>query len=730
MHADLTFRAALLAATASWLLASGAALAQAQTDQGNIEEPDATMASDAGLSGGSVATQTAQISATLPTVSITATRSPMEAFEYPGMVSVVDREQMQLLQPSSPDDVLRFIPNVEFVGGPRRTGEVPTIRGFSGPDVVVLIDGTRQNFGSAHDGRLFVDPSLLTSAEVLRGPASALYGSGGTGGVIELRTLDAADLLKPGERLGATFGGGYQFVNNELMARTMIFGRPEDNLDILGSVVHRNSGSIDLGNGTSLENTSDDIISGLVKGSYSPAPFHRIEASFQRFTNDAREPNNGQDADASDIVDKEVLADTYRLAYGYNDPANRLLDLDLVVYRTEFQVDETRLDSNGGGPVGELLERDVDTTGVRLDNRSRFEFSDSIGVTFTYGGEAYTDEQNGAAGGGERDGVPDAEAEFYGAFAQAELSIAEPFGALPGEVLIIPGVRYDYFHTDSEVDAANSDDAVSPRIGVSYLPTDWLLFFANYAHAFRAPTFDELYLTGTHFFIPVGAGVTNSFVPNPDLKPQRTETLEFGAGVDFDDVLEKGDRFKVKGTYFNIWGEDFIDLKVEQPELFVDCNPFIPGACNGITFLDNVPRAKLWGSEVEASYENARVRLALGYSHINGENRDTGAYLGSLAPEQVAFDAGLKLPEFDSIVGWRVLAAAKFDKVDDESEKRDGYVTHDIYAAWQPSKGPLEGLRLDLGVDNVFDKSYSRVYTEAKEAGVNVKGQVSYTLTW
>lgn len=717
MQADLAFRSVLLATAAGTLLLSSPAFGQ-----------DSASADDEPLPA-TAAEAPAQTAALLPTVSVTATRSPMEAFDYPGMVTVIGRGEMDLLQPASPDDVLRFVPNVEFMGGPRRTGEIPTIRGFSGPDVIVLLDGTRQNFGSAHDGRMFIDPSLLTSAEVLRGPASSLYGSGGTGGVIELRTLKASDLLAPGETFGATLGGGYQTVNNERMARTMLFGRPDDSFEILGSLVHRDSGSIDLGDGTSLENTSDDILSGLLKASYSPAPFHSIEASFQRFANDAEEPNNGQDPAGDDLVEKEIRADTYRLAYGYHDPGNNLIDLDLVVYRTEFQADETRLDANGSGPVGELLKRDVDTTGLRLDNRSRFDLGDSAAVTLTYGGETYFDEQDGAAGGGERDGVPDADAEFYGTFVQAELSVTE-LGPLPGELLVIPGLRYDYFKADSAIDDASSDDALSPRIGVSYLPTDWLMVFANYGHAFRAPTFDELYLTGQHFFIPVGAGVTNSFVPNPDLKPQRTETIEFGAGVDFDDVLGEGDRLMVKGTYFNIWGDDFIDLSVQQPELFVDCNPFIPGNCNGTTFLDNVPNAELWGSEIEASYENDRVRLSLGYAHINGENSDTGAYLGSLAPDQVTLDAGLKLPEADSIVGWRVLAAAKFDRVNDPSDERDGYVTHDLYFAWQPSEGPLDGLRLDLGVDNIFDKSYARVFTGANEAGTNFKGQVSYTLAW
>ncbi|HEX9782875.1 MAG TPA: TonB-dependent receptor plug domain-containing protein, partial [Opitutaceae bacterium] len=133
----------------------------------------------------------------LDTISVTATRNPIKSFEYPGMVSVIGREEIQSRQASTPDDILKFVPNVDFAGGPRRTGETPSIRGFSGPDVIVIFDGARQNFGSAHDGRFFIDPNLLKQVEVLRGSASSLYGSGGTGGVIEFRTKDATDYLAP-----------------------------------------------------------------------------------------------------------------------------------------------------------------------------------------------------------------------------------------------------------------------------------------------------------------------------------------------------------------------------------------------------------------------------------------------------------------------------------------------------------------------------------------------------
>ena len=664
------------------------------------------------------------------TISVTATRNPIKSFEYPGMVTVQNREDIQLLQPSSPDDILRFVPNVEFSGGPRRTGEVPSIRGFSGPDVVILFDGARQNYDSGHDGRFFIDPSVLKSVEVLRGPSSALYGSGGTGGVIEFRTIDAGDLLSGDETVGATVSAGYQTANRERIGTFTGYTKPVEGLDLVGSVTKRDSGSIELGNGSELDNSDDDIISGLAKASYTFADHHRIEGSFLTFNNEAEEPSNGQGLGSDDLVEKDIRTNTFRAAYGYHNPQDSLLDLDVLAYYTQSQADELRLDDLGAGPEGELLKRDVDTIGFRLDNRSRAMLTDDIGATFTYGGEFYRDVQDGASASGDREGVPDADTTFFGLFAQGEFAIAEPFGVLPGDVLIIPGVRFDSYSSSADLAEDNHDQAVSPSIKLAYLPVEWLNLFASYGHAFRAPHIDELYLSGVHFEIPVGAGVTNRFVSNPDLDPQRTQTFEFGGGMSFHDVFQDRDKLEFKASHFMVWGKNFIDLDVNQPELFIECNPFIPGDCDGTTNSTNVPKAKLWGSEIEVAYDGPRFLGSLGWSTIDGENRDTGAKLGSLTADRLTVIGGVKVPEVDSLVGWRSTFAAKFDKVDDPSEERDAYNVHDLFFAWQPNEGPLEGLRVDLGVDNVFDADYDRVFVGVPEQGRNFKALVSYSLKW
>jgi len=659
-------------------------------------------------------------------VTVTATTNPMAAFEYPGSVTVIGEDEIETTIPSTVDDIIEGTPNVTFAGGPRRTGEVPIIRGFSGQDVIVLLDGTRQNFISGHDGRFYLDPALIDQVEIVRGASSALYGSGGLGGVIEFRTKSASDFLAPGETYGTNVFLGYQTANDEFAPGITLFANPIEGLDLIGSFVYRTSGDIELGGGDVLD-ADDDILSGLFKANYQFGS-NNIEFGWTRYDASALEPNNGQaiEGSSNENVDKDLMAETFRLTYAYSDPDNDWVDLNAQVYYTRYRADEQRLDDALLGNPGELLTRDLNTIGLRIDNNSRFMIGDETNVVLTYGAEAYRDKQDGGAGDDDREGVPDAQSTFFGFFAQAEISTPAPLG-LPGSFLIIPGIRYDNYSSSSDIAEDNHDQSVSPKLGVSYLPTDWMMVYASYAHAFSAPNLNDLYATGLHFDMGFAQ---NYFIPNPNLKPQTTRTFEAGLGFDFEDILWLNDRFTAKGGYFRTWAKDLISFDVYQP---VPPGCFAsPAGCNGTTQVSNVADATLDGIEATAAYENDYFLFEVSYGHINGIDNDTGYRIGSLAPDQLTLHVAGKLPQIDAVIGWRVIGAADFEDLEStqDDDSRDAYVVQDIYAIWQPSDPMLSGLSVALGIDNVTDEEYTRVYTGANEVGRNFKALVSYTIAW
>ncbi|GGC97712.1 TonB-dependent hemoglobin/transferrin/lactoferrin family receptor [Aquisalinus flavus] len=657
---------------------------------------------------------------------ITATRNPMPAFDYPGSVSVITTEEIEDKLASSIADIFDEEPGVRFDGGPRRTGETPSIRGIEGEGVVILFDGVRQSFISGHDGRFFIEPDLVAQADVVRGPSSALYGSGALGGVIALRTLDASHLLGEGERFGYRLGAGYQDVNGESRLGGTVFGRSADGrFDGLASLTRREAGDISLGNGLDLT-ADDELLSGLVKGSARLTQALRLEASWNGYTDDAVEPNNGQGANEGDLVEKEIRSDSWRGALSFNPAGNNLVDAGLILYANEASVDEDEVDSD------RTIGRTVESTGIVFDNRSRFALSPAASLTVTYGGEYYEDEQTGTdnnTADGTRGGVPDASAETTSLFAQAELDIETGIGRFS----FIPAVRHDSFSSSSPADDLEiEDDATSAKAGLAWRPAQWALLYANYAEAFRAPSFNELFADDIHFVIPLGPGVEaeNSFIPNPDLQSEESTSWEIGGGVQFAGLFAPADSLQVKAGYYASDVDNLIDLNVD---FAFSPGCFAPGAsaCNaGTSNYANVANARLEGWELEADYDNARYFASVNFSSIDGENRDTGEYVGILSPNRLNVNWGVKFPEIDTKIGIRTELAADHDKVNDPAQERDGYLVSDIYASWAPATGSLAGLRIDAGFDNVFDEAYERSFAGVLAPGRNAKLAIRWTATY
>jgi hemoglobin/transferrin/lactoferrin receptor protein len=668
---------------------------------------------------------------TAPVITVYGTRSERDAFSYPGMISVLDRAEIELAQPSSVSDLFRAIPSVQFSGGPRRTGQLPSIRGFGRENVLILLDGARQSFISAHDGRFFLDPELLVRAEAVRGPSSALYGSGAVGGVLAFETASAADLLRPGETMGMRLRGGIQTANREWVGAGTAFARSKDErASVLGSLGVRESGDIRLANGFDLP-SDDRINTWLIKGDIALAPGVALEAGWTGFTNRALEPNNGQGLNLGGgtgtlaDVEKRSRSDTLRGTLLIAPPGQNGLDANITVYRTVSDVNERELATR------RRTLRDITTTGVSARNRSMLSEGNTKAALLV-GFDWYRDRQIGTdseAGDGTRAGVPDGEAEFAGAYAQMEFDLDRPLG-LPGTLIFIPGLRYDRFENRAAFDnRANKDDAWSARIAGSWAPVPQLLLFASWGQAFRAPSINELYLSGIHFPVPhpiLGPPrrppvfVTNNFVPNPDLVPERTETFELGAGLAFDNVALDGDRLEVKGAWWTTRARDLIDLFVDfrfSPTCFAP--PGFTPCSAGTTESRNVTSAKLNGFDLDLRWTSDRFDLIGAVSTINGRDRDAGTPLGALTPDRGSLDARLKFPEQALLIGARLEAAARFDKGRDPNDIRPGYATLDLYAGWELPF--VRGTRLDIRIDNLFDRQFVRTFAGVIEPGRNLR---------
>lgn len=675
-------------------------------------------------------------------ITVTATRNPVAAYDFPGQVSVIEREEIEDFNASSLQDIFVAIPGATFDSGPRRTGDTPNIRGLGGHAVLILQDGARQSFASGHDGRFFIDPELVQTVEVVRGPNSALYGSGALGGVISTRTVTARDLLGDGERFGVKLVSGYQSVNDEFRAGGTVAGQSSDGTwDAVGHLTWRTSGDIELGNAATLP-ADDEITSSLFKLTARPSDTLEITASYTRFQLDATDPQNPQGNNIAgpdnDLVFRDITSDTAQIGLNWN-PATDAIDLNLVGYYSRNGVEEDTV----GTP--RVADREVETLGFLIDNRSRFDLGSTNVLTLTYGGEYYRDEQTGldaATADGTRGGVPDAKSDFVGLFVQAELTLAD-MGAIPGELSVIPGIRWASFRSSAAGETLEiDDDEVSPKIGLAWKPVPELLLFGNYAFGFRAPSFNEAFADGAHFVIPdlsTPPGprgprfVSNLFIGNGALQPEESETFEMGAGIDLPDLIAAGDRLTIKGSYYESDVENLIGLDVNIPAGCFVASPFVPPCGSGPEFGNtsqnvNIRNARISGVEIEFDYRSDWFYARGNFSAIDGVDTGTGEFLeGVLQPDILFVDLGSRIGDTGLRLGARFTLATEFDEVNTPQEIRDDYLRGDLYLVFQPDTGPLRDFRLDLGVDNVGDAAFEVVNAGVFQPGRNFKAALSWS---
>ena len=133
---------------------------------------------------------------------VTATGSKRDVFDVATPVTVIRADEIRRKSPQNAADLLREQPGVDVTGvGPNQTR--PVIRGQRGLRVLLLENGLRINnprrqtdFGEITG---LVDLQSVSTIEVVRGPASVLYGSDAIGGVMNLISADPA--FAPGSQV-------------------------------------------------------------------------------------------------------------------------------------------------------------------------------------------------------------------------------------------------------------------------------------------------------------------------------------------------------------------------------------------------------------------------------------------------------------------------------------------------------------------------------------------------
>lgn len=618
----------------------------------------------------------------LDVVTVTGTRTPEVAGDVAAPLSVVPYDELRRRQPQNLHDILRFLPGVEVEGLPRSSVLEPQIRGLSGNRVVLRTDGVRQNFVAGHKGRLFLDPEFLRQADVLRGPGTLLYGSGALGGVLNLRTIEAADLLAPGRRFTAAGFGGFQTANDQWRLGSIAAFR-EGALDGVFGVVGRSGHNFRDGAGRNIPFSAADNVQGLAKIGWTVGDGFRLGFSSLAFGENALIPFAANTTATTNISKRRQRQWQTALNAEIAPPGQDWLDLAATLYYAQFRVDERRVDS----PARPLAETDLDTVGLDVANTTRFSLFGADRNALTIGFDGFRDLQRGALNGAPRAGFPDAEQTVVGVFAQHQLTL--------GRLTLTGGLRYDRYDQEATGQRSRSDDRLSPKLSAAVQVTDWLAPYVAYAEAFRAPSLTEIYATGVHFpvrLFPLPP-IFNVFVPNPDLRPETAKNKEAGVNLRFRNVFEERDSLRGRISLFQTDYDDFIELRVTATT----------------TEARNVRSARIRGVEAEFGYDGPAWFATLTASALRGDDRTGNRPLALIPAHKAGLIIGRRFAELGLVAGGRFLAVATQDRKPDTTRETSGYGLLDLFLSWEPLDGPLAGLRLDLGVDNLFDQPYRRL---------------------
>ncbi len=399
------------------------------------------------LAGGAVFAAEADLSAVvMDEVVVTATRMAERLSKASASVAVVTAEEIAARGTTRLDEVLQDVVGLHVVSsGPRGSLSSVSIRGSEAAQVLVLIDGVRLN--SPQNGlfdlnQLPVALNEIERIEVLRGAASALYGSNALGGVINIITRSPEET--PSTRVSLTEGRYETRIVNGSTSRQV------------GDFRYRLGAEYQESDGYRKNSDYDQYRVNGVFG-YSPVEDVDIELSVYHLDYESGIPGaESWLTPEAEQEDKRTVA-----SLKIEAPVGPVKMTARGIY--EHHRNDYR-DPAGWVPINET--HTVDTYGAELHVEKAYEDQ-----TFLVGGDYYRDELDSS-------NIGDEDQEHGSLYGQYQTDLLS-------KLTLLLGLRYD-IHSDF----ANE---LSPRAALHATLTDVTRLRLSASRAFRAPTLNDLY---------------------------------------------------------------------------------------------------------------------------------------------------------------------------------------------------------------------------------------------
>ncbi len=215
------------------------------------------------------------------------TRRPTNVFDDPNEVTIVNRQQLDERMPQDMFQALQQEVGV-LVQRTARGQASPFVRGLTGQQVLILVDGIRLNNSTYRAGanQYFntIDPGQVERIEVLRGPQSALYGSDAIGGAINIVTRSASPF--DGNYRGGSFTEYFSTADSGSYSRGNVEGWVQ-NSGLFAGASYLNLNDLDRGGDLGRQPfTGYDQYAGDVKYNYLLSNDAMMTVALQHFEQD------------------------------------------------------------------------------------------------------------------------------------------------------------------------------------------------------------------------------------------------------------------------------------------------------------------------------------------------------------------------------------------------------------------------------------------------------------